>query len=169
MTKGTGKTMKGGFNVYENVAVTGKETIEAALKAGTEAATKAFAMSKDRVEQAVKTVDDIAAFNKDTVEAVVQASNVTAKGIEAINAEILAFSKSSVEDSLAAAKGLMTAKTLNEFVELQSKFAKMAMDSYLQQTTKLGEISAKVAQEAFEPINARFQAAVEKFVKPIAA
>lgn len=156
-------------NPYEDVLSTGKESVEAAFKASTEAATKAFALGKDRVEQAVKSYDEIAEFNKGTVEALVNAGNVAAKGIEAINAEVLAFSKTTIEDTLAATKAVMTAKTLNEFVELQSKFAKTSMDAFLQQTTKLGELSAKVAQDTFEPINARVQYAVEKFVKPIAA
>lgn len=163
------KGQKAAATVYETAATSNKETLDAALKAGTEAAAKAFSMGKDRVELVAKQVDEFASFNKGNVEAFVQAGNVTAKAIEAINAELLAFSKSSLEDSLAAAKHLMSAKTLNELVELQSNFAKSALDSYLQETTKLGELSARVAQEVFEPLNARLQMAVEKMVKPIAA
>ncbi|MCW5749762.1 MAG: phasin family protein [Alphaproteobacteria bacterium] len=170
-SKNTGKggQKAPGIGGYEEVVATGKETVEAAVKASTEAATKAFAMGKDRVEQVVKSYDELANFNKGNVDAFVTAGNVAVKGIEAINAEVMAFSKSSIEDSIAAAKAVMSAKTLNEFVELQSRFAKTTIDSFLQQSTKLGELSAKVAQESFEPINARVQVAVEKFVKPIAA
>lgn len=166
---GKGTTKAHGAAGYEDVVATSKDTVEAAVKASTEAATKAFAMSKDRVEQVVKSYDELATFNKGTVEAFVTAGNVAVKGFEQINAEVMAFSKASIEDGIAAAKAVMSAKTLNEFVELQSRFAKTSLDSFLQQSTKLGELSAKVAQESFEPINARVQVAVEKFVKPLAA
>jgi phasin family protein len=108
-------------------------------------------------------------FGKDTVEAIVAAGTVTAKGVEAINAEVLAYSKSAFEDSVAAAKAVLAAKTLKEVVDLQTDFAKTAFEGYLHQSSKLGELTAKITQEAFEPINTRFQAAVEKFVKPLAA
>lgn len=162
----TTKTIKGASKaptspVYEGVVSSGKETVEATLKA--------FTLGKDRAEQVAKSYEDMAEFNKGTVDAIVTAGNVAAKGIEAINAEVLAFSKTSLEDSLAATKAVMSAKTLNEFVELQSKFAKASLDTYLQQTAKLGELGTKLAQDAFGPINARVQFAVERFVKPLAA
>ena len=90
-------------------------------------------------------------------------------GYEAINADVLAYSKSTFEDSVAAAKAVLAAKTLKEVVDLQTDFAKTAFEGYLHQSSKLGELTAKITKEAFEPINARFQAAVEKFVKPLAA
>lgn len=166
-TKGAGKAPTN--SMYEGVVASGKETVEAAFKASADAASKAFNLGKNRAEQVAKSYEDVAEFNKGTVEAIVSAGNLAAKGIEAINAEVLAFSKSSLEDSLAATKAVMSAKTLNEFVELQSKFAKISLDTYLQQAAKLGELGAKLAQDTFEPINARVQFAVERFVKPLAA
>lgn len=160
------KTAKG---AVEDTIVAGKETVAGAMKAGTEAATKALAISKGRIQAATKGYGEMTDFGKDTVEAFVAASSATAKAVEAINAEVLAFSKTSFEDSVAAAKAVLAAKTLKEVVDLQTEFAKSAFESYVQQSSKLGELTAKLTQEAMQPINARFQAAVEKFVKPLAA
>jgi len=169
-SKGKGaKGAAGGSDLYEGVVASSKDTVEAAIKAGTEAATKAFTLGKDRVEAVVKSYDDVAAFSKDNVDAIMAAGNAATKGVEALNAEFLAFGKSAMEDSIAAAKAAMGAKTLQDLIELQTEFAKTSFDSYLQQSSKLGEMAARVAQDTFEPINARVQAAVEKFVKPIAA
>ena len=63
----------------------------------------------------------------------------------------------------------MTAKTLQEFIDLQSGYAKTAFDGYVAQSTKLGEMTSKLAKDAFAPINVQVQAAVEKFGKPLAA
>lgn len=154
---------------YQGGLEKSKETIEAAIKASSEAAAKAFGFNRERFETMVKSYDDFAGYGKETFEAFVTAGNVATKGVEAINAEMLAYSKSSLEDSLAAAKAAMSAKSLQELIELQSDFAKTYMDQFMHQSTKVGELAAKLAQEAFEPINAQVQAAVEKFVKPLAA
>ena len=162
------KTAKGAVAV-EDAIVAGKETVEGAVKAGTEAATRALAIDRDQLKAATKGYSEMTDFGKDTVEAFVAASSATAKAVEAINAEVLAFGKSSFEDSVAAAKAVLAAKTLKEVVDLQTEYAKSAFESYVQQSSKLGELTAKLTKEAMEPINARFQAAVEKFVKPLAA
>ncbi len=147
-------------------AVAGFETV---VSAGKEQVEKVFAMGKERIEAAVKSYEDVAAFNKQSVEAVVAAGNVAAKGLEGLNAEVLAFSKAQIEDTVAAAKAMMGVKTLQELVDLHSGYAKTAFDAFVSETTKLGELSTKLAQETFEPINAQVKAAVEKFAKPLAA
>jgi hypothetical protein len=56
------------------------------------------------MEKALKSFDDIAEFNKNNVDALVQSANAASKGIEAISAEVLSYSKQSVEDAMAATK-----------------------------------------------------------------
>ncbi len=147
----------------------GKEAINAAMKAGEEAAAKAFSLGKEKFEAATKSFADVAQFNQETVELVVQTSTKTAKAVEALNAEVLAFSKAQLDSTVAAAKAAMTCKTLKELVDLQTGFFKDTVETYVKEATKFGELSQKISQEAFEPIGARFKLAVEKFGKPMAA
>ncbi|MCW0233398.1 MAG: phasin family protein [Ferrovibrio sp.] len=149
-------------NPFEAAIFASKEQVEKAISASTEALEKAFSMSKDRFEDAAK-------MGKDQVEACVTAGNVATKGFETINAEVMAFTKTQIEDQISAAKAMMGAKTLQELIELQNGFAKSAFEAYTAHTTKLSEVATKVAQDAFAPINAQVQASVEKFVKPLAA
>jgi phasin family protein len=167
-TKSAGKGGKGKADL-PTVVASQTETAQAAIKAGADVSTKAIASGHDRTVAAAKGYENMTDFGKETVEAFVAVGTATAKGVEAINAEVLAFSKAHFEDSVAAAKAVLGAKTLKEVVDLQTDFAKSTFESYLQQSSKLGELTAKLTQEAFEPLNARFQAAVEKFVKPLAA
>jgi len=155
--------------VVEEVAATGKAQFDSLLKQGTEAAEKAMAAAKERMEKGVASYGEVSAFSKQSVEALVSASTVTAKGVESLNAEIMAFAKTQMEGSMAAGKALTTAKTLQELMDLQGEYAKAAFDGYMGQVTKIGELAAKIAKEAFEPINAQIQAAVEKMAKPLAA
>lgn len=155
--------------VVEEAVANGKVQFDSFLKQSTEAAEKAMAAAKERLEKSVASYGEVSAFGKQSVEAIVSASSVTAKGVESLNAEILAFAKTHMEDTLAAGKALTGAKTLQELMDLQGEYAKAAFDGYMGQVTKIGELTTKIAKEAFEPINAQLQAAVEKMVKPLAA
>lgn len=156
-------------NPFEAVIFASKEQVEKSIAASTEALEKAFSMSKERFDAVTKSVDEAAKLGKDQVDAYVTAGNVATKGFESINAEVISFTKTQVEDQISAAKAMMGAKTLQEFIELQSGYAKSAFEAYTAHTTKLSEVATKVAQDAFAPINAQVQATVEKMVKPLAA
>ena len=60
---------------------------------------------------------------------------------------------------MAAAKELSSAKSVTEFFEKQTDFAKTSFESYVAEATKLNEMYAAAAKDVFEPINARFTAA----------
>ncbi|MBP7066649.1 phasin family protein [Ferrovibrio sp.] len=153
----------------ESVIFATKEQIEKAVKASTEATEKAFAATKQRLEAVAKSYGDAAKLSKDGVEAFVAAGTVASKGVENLNADLLAFAKSQYEGNIAAAKAIIAAKTLQEVVELQNGFTKSAFEAYTAQFSKFSEAATKLAQDSFAPINAQVQATVEKLVKPLAA
>jgi phasin family protein len=126
--------------------------------------------AKEQVEKAqaqtTKAVADMAAFSKENVDAFVVASTLYAKGFENVGKAWYALTQETVEASAAVAKALLGAKTLKEAVDLQTDFAKTTFDKYVAESTKLSEMSIKVANEAIQPINARVNVAVEKLLKP---
>jgi phasin family protein len=124
----------------------------------------------DKVQaQGAKSFEDIAKFSKENLDAVVSASTVYAKGFETVGKAFYALSQETVEASAAVAKAMLGVKTLKEAVDLQTDFAKTTFDKFVAEGTKLSEMSIKVANEALEPINARVNVAVEKFLKPAVA
>ncbi len=134
--------------------INGVETIETAIKTGSEAFKTGF-------DRAVKNYDQFLGYGRDTVEAYMRAANAAGKGVETLHNELYAFSKQSVEDSISATKALLGSKSVHEAFELQSDFAKSAFDNYVSQVTKLGEIVSSTTKEAFEPLQGRVQAWVE--------
>jgi phasin family protein len=141
------------------------ETAEAVTKAGADAVRKGIEktveMTKSQFEKAAKSAGDVASFNKETVEALVKSANATAKGVEAFNAEVVAFSKQSIEDTIAAAKAMMGARSMKEFVELQTDFSKSSFDAMVNQSTKMADLFMGTAKDAIEPIQARAATVVE--------
>src|ERR1700761_6096770 len=99
------------------------ETVETNVKNGAETFKTGF-------EKAVKGYDHFVGFGKETVEAYTKAANVAAKGAETLNSEIFAYSKQSMEDTIAATKALMATKSVHEAIELQTEFVKTQFDGY---------------------------------------
>ena len=157
------------LKAFETLFGTGKVQFDNAVKMGTEAAEQALAQSKERLEKAVKSFDEVNTFGKQTVEAFVSAGQVTAKGLETLNAESLAFAKAQFESGVAASKTFLSAKTLPELIEAQTVAFRSLFEGGVAQGTKMSELASKIAQDAFAPVNAQFQAAAEKFAKPLAA
>jgi len=116
---------------------------------------------EEGVEKMSKGFEDASAFGQDNVEAMVASSKVIAKAAEEMNAEIMAFSKKSYEDSMAAAKELGSVKSVSEYFEMQTSLAKTAFEGFVAEATKLNEMYAAAAKDAFAPINARFTAAAD--------
>ena len=115
---------------------------------------------EEGVEKMTKGIENAASFGQENVEAVVTSSKITTKAAESLSAEIAAYSKKAYEDSMAAAKELTTCKSVSEFVEKQTEFGKISIEGFVAEATKLNEMYAAAAKEAFAPLNARFTAAV---------
>ena len=116
---------------------------------------------EEGVEKMTKGIENAAVFGQDYVEAVVTSSKIATKAAETLGAEIAAFSKKTYEDNVAAAKELTDCKSVTEFVEKQTAFSKTSIEGFVAEATKLNEMYAAAAKEAFAPLNARFTAAVE--------
>lgn len=138
-------------------------------KAGMDAAQQAMAFGQTRFSTLNKSVDEVQAFGRETVEALVASATVAAEGVEELSTEILNYGKAQVDSGMAAVKTLMAVRTPQEFFTAQSDFAKSALDAFLAQSTKVGEIGARLAQSTAEPITARVQATVDKLVRPLTA
>jgi phasin family protein len=130
------------------------ENLETVFAAGSDA-------MKQNMEKALKGLDDVTSFNKSTVDALVKSANAASKGFEALSAEVLSYSKQSVEDAMAAAKAAMGSRSVQEFIEINTDFAKSAFDTYVGRVTKLGDMATTTAKDTFEPINNRVSALIE--------
>jgi len=161
-----------GLKSVEKAAITGKKSAEKAVKAGTEKITRTFehalSTSKEKYETVMQSFSDISAVGRENMDAVVSAGTVFAKGIEAVNAEIAAISKRNLEDSVAAMKALVAARSPKEYFELHSDLMKTSWNHMVADTTKIGEMLGEYSKDAMAPIQSRVTAAMEKLSKPVA-
>lgn len=113
-------------------------------------------------EAVVKGYDEFAALQKEGVDALIKAGAIWAKGAEDFGKAYLALAQETAEANSDAAKALFSAKSLEEAVELQGKIARKSFDMSLSEGTKLSELSLKVANDAFQPIQQQLTAVVAK-------
>ncbi|MEM7506131.1 MAG: phasin family protein [Pseudomonadota bacterium] len=116
---------------------------------------------EEGMEKVSKSLEDATAFGQENVDAIVASSKIAAKAVEDINAELMAYSKKSYEEGVAAAKDLTACKSVTEYFEKQNDFAKTSFDTFVAQATKMNEMYTAAAKDAFAPITDRFSAATE--------
>ena len=117
---------------------------------------------KDTVEKSMTAINEMNVHSKKNLEAVVASVTAATKGAEALGARAIAYSKKTVEDQVAAAKTLSTAKSVQEVVELQTAFAKTAFEAYVAEVNKMTEAVSASMKDAMSPINERVTAMVER-------
>lgn len=157
------KQMDSATKAAETIVAAGQDALRNFAKVGTEGYENAFAGMRDKAEEMVKGYDELATTGKENIEAWSAAGTAYGKGMEAISGEWMKFAKQMLDSNVQATKAILGAKSLNEVMDLQSDFARGSFDSVMAQSTKLGEMATKVAQDAVEPINTQFTATVEKW------
>ncbi len=130
------------------------ETIENITAAGNEAFKEGF-------EKSLKSVNEINSFAKDNVDAVIASATAAGKNAETLNANAVAYAKTSMESAVAATKALTTAKSVQDMIEVQTDFVKSSMDMFLGELNKTTDLYAGAVKEVAKPINDRFAASVE--------
>jgi hypothetical protein len=73
------------------------------------------------------------------------------KNWQAIAAEMNDYTKRSFEDGTATFEKLVSAKSLEQAIEIQTSYAKRAYDEYMQQMSKIGGMYTSLAKEAYKP------------------
>ena len=74
------------------------------------------------------------------------------KNWQAIAAEMTDYTKRSFEEGTSALEKLMSAKSLDQAIEIQSSYAKRAYEDYMHQMSKIGGMYAELAKEAYKPV-----------------
>ena len=102
----------------------------------------------------IKGFEEFQKVGKDGFDTYVRSFGEMNKGFQAIAAEFTDYSKKAFEDSTKAFEQLAGAKSIEQAIEIQSQFAKKAYDGYMAEMTKIGEMYAGLAKDAYKPMEA---------------
>jgi len=103
-------------------------------------------------------IQDMQKLSQANVESAVKLFGDWNKSWQAIAAEMTDYSKRAFEDGTSTLEKLMSAKSLEQAVEIQTSFAKRAYDDYMHQMTKIGGMYTNLAKDAYKPVEKAMQA-----------
>lgn len=96
--------------------------------------------------------EDIQKAGQDNFDTAVKSFGEVNKGVQAIASEVTDYTKKAIEDGTAAFEKLAGVKSVEQAIEVQTTYAKKAYEDYISQVSKLGEMYADVAKEAYKPV-----------------
>jgi len=102
------------------------------------------------------TSDEMNKLGKDSMETAMNSFGTWSKSGQAIVAEVVDYSKKSVEGSAAAWEKLLGAKSLEKAMEVQTEYLKSSYEGFVAEATKLGELYADFAKEAYKPFESAY-------------
>jgi hypothetical protein len=105
----------------------------------------------------LKNIEDFQKFGPYNVDAAMKMFGEWSKGWQAIAVEMTDYTKRSFEEGTATVEKLLSAKSMEQAVEIQSGYARRAYDGYLHQLSKIGGLYAEWAKEAYKPVEKALQ------------
>jgi phasin family protein len=113
----------------------------------------------------MKSTEDLVAFGQANLEAFVKSGQIWSAGVQELTKQFATTAKASFEESVSTFKAMSTAKSVKEAMEMQSTFAKAALEKAMAESNKLTDASIKLTEQTLAPITARVTVAVETFGK----
>jgi len=102
------------------------------------------------------TNEDVQKFSRSGMDAALTSFGTWTKAAQAIAVEMVDYSKKSAESSAAAWEKLMSAKSLDKALEVQSQYVRSSYEDFVAEATKLGELYADLAKQAYKPFEGTF-------------
>lgn len=99
-----------------------------------------------------KATKDFQKLGKDNTDAIARSYAELNKGFQTIGTGLTDYSKQAFEDATATFEKLVGSKSLEQAVEIQSQYAKKAYDTWVAEASKIGEMYASVARNAYKPV-----------------
>jgi hypothetical protein len=94
--------------------------------------------------------DGMQKTTNESVDETMRSFEGATKATQAIATEIADYTRRSFEHGTKTMENLLGARSLNKAVEVQTEYAKAAYEGYVAHSTKLGQLYADMAKEAFK-------------------
>lgn len=101
-----------------------------------------------------QTFEDAGRYGKEFLDSGLESFTAVTRDAQAISGEASNFAKTVFETGAAAIEKLISAKSIEKVVEIQSAYAKQAYESFVAEATKIGGLYADMAKDAYKPFEA---------------
>ncbi len=116
---------------------------------------------KDSAEKSLTALNELNAQGKRNLEAMVASVTAATRAAETLGAHAMSYTKSSMEHQAEAARALTGARSVQEAVEMQTTFARTALETYVAEMNKVTEVVSAAFKDTLKPLNERATAMME--------
>lgn len=116
----------------------------------------------DAVQKTITALSGVSADSSKNLQALAASANAATKGFEALQAQMTSYSQAALQQQWAAVSQLASASTPQTAVELQTGFAKSALESYLAGVTTWSETVSATVKDTMQPLTERATASFER-------
>ncbi len=142
-----------------------KDFTEMMSKSVNEAVAEMQAKAQEAYDKGTSMVSEMTEAAKGNVEAVVESGKIMAAGAQDLGKTYADEAKAAYETLTADLKDMAGVKSPTELFQLQGKIMRRNFDAMVASSSKSTESAMKLANDAFAPISARVNLAVEKISK----
>ncbi|MGE0499898.1 MAG: phasin family protein [Rhizobiaceae bacterium] len=96
--------------------------------------------------------EEVSKAGKDYMDASLKSFAALSTSLQSIAAEATEYAKKSYETGSAALEKMLAAKSVEKALEIQADYGKVAYESFVAQATKMSDMFADLAKEAYKPI-----------------
>jgi hypothetical protein len=96
-------------------------------------------------------VEEFQNYGKDQFDAAVASAGTYQKSMQAIATAYTDYAKKSFEEGTAFLEKLSGVRSLDKALEVQTDYAKTAYETFVAETTKIGELYKDIAKETYKP------------------
>ncbi len=100
---------------------------------------------------------DFQKFGQANTETAMKLMGDWSKNWQAVTTEMTDYSKRAFQDGQATFEKLISAKSVEQALEIQTSYAKRSYEDYMQQMTKIGRMYSAFGREAYKPVERAVQ------------
>ena len=139
----------------EHAIHAGSRVAERGLSQATELGRRGGEQMRSLVSASARAYRDFSTFSRGDVDVLMQSGARLARGMQEVGWEMMQYTQNSLRLGLQAANEMMTCRSVEDIVQVQRSFLKDSMDTFLQEGTRLLELSSHVATDAINPLAER--------------
>ncbi len=89
---------------------------------------------------------------RDTVNATLESITIMTKGCNELCNQVSSLMQKNLEQTAKMSQTMMSASSVNDFVDTQNTVMKNSLDNMMAEMTNLSQLSSRIAQQAAEPV-----------------
>lgn len=123
---------------------------------------------REVMEKSMHSMSEMSELAKGNIEAMIASAKAASTGAESMTAQVVETMRKQMEETQTAMRAMTSAKSPNEFMQLQNEYARAQFDRAVANWSQMSETMLKLAGEVVQPLSNRMAVAAETVKKSIA-